>query len=282
MQSEVEQRYMRRALALARKGGAAVRPNPMVGALIINGGRIVGSGWHQKAGGPHAEIAALSAAGAKARGGEMFVTLEPCTHHGRTGPCTDAILKAGIKRVVIACRDPNPKVSGGGAERLREDGVEVSGPILEREAKELNAGWLHWLKTGRPLIYGIAARNLTGAFSDAAWSSQLDRRRPFFHSFVRGKDFVAGNQTIRCENTTELLQTIHSSGAEGIQNVLIEEMKTVFELLAANALDRLAIVHTVSDSKDAVSTNSIDAALQLLRVRRVGAEALSVYQVTGR
>src|SRR4051812_49949230 len=137
---------MQRALALAAQGRGAVEPNPLVGAVALDAaGAVVGEGWHRRFGGPHAEVHALAAAGERARGGTLVVTLEPCCHHGKTPPCTDAVLAAGVSRVVAAMADPFPKVAGGGVARLREAGVAVEVGVGEAEARRLNAAYLKLL-----------------------------------------------------------------------------------------------------------------------------------------
>lgn len=153
---------MRRALELARHGEGYVEPNPMVGAVLVREGEIVGEGWHQRYGGPHAEIIALSHAGARARGATLYVTLEPCCHWGKTPPCTDAIVQAGIRRVVAAMLDPFPAVSGRGMEILRQCGVAVEIGLLENEARELNAPYLKRVLRGRPWVIAKWAMSLDG------------------------------------------------------------------------------------------------------------------------
>src|SRR6476469_279964 len=139
---------MRHALALAQKGRGCVEPNPMVGAVVLDSaGQLAGEGWHQRFGGPHAEVFALEAAGDRARGGTLVVTLEPCCHWGKTPPCTDAVLRSGVRRVVAAIADPFPKVAGGGVKVLREAGLEVHVGLCETEAKRLNAPYLKLLRT---------------------------------------------------------------------------------------------------------------------------------------
>jgi diaminohydroxyphosphoribosylaminopyrimidine deaminase/5-amino-6-(5-phosphoribosylamino)uracil reductase len=139
-------RWMALALSVARR--ATPTPNPRVGAVVVADGRLVAVGWHERVGGPHAEVIALAAVEGSARGGTLYVTLEPCNHYGRTPPCTDAILAAGVKRVVIGTRDPNPHVTGGGAARLRCGGIEVCVGVLVDEARELVEEWAARL-TGR-------------------------------------------------------------------------------------------------------------------------------------
>jgi diaminohydroxyphosphoribosylaminopyrimidine deaminase/5-amino-6-(5-phosphoribosylamino)uracil reductase len=142
---------MRRALDNALRGWGQTAPNPMVGAVIVRDDEIIADGWHARFGGPHAEVAALAAAGDRARGATMFVTLEPCTHHGKTPPCVDAIIAAGIARVVIAARDPNP-VAGGGLEKLKAAGIDVETGVLESEAREQNAAFFHSFVSDRPWV----------------------------------------------------------------------------------------------------------------------------------
>src|SRR5262249_21486717 len=152
---------MRRALALAERGPGYVEPNPLVGAVLARDGLIVGEGWHQRFGEAHAEVIALAAAGAAARGATLYITLEPCCHHGKTPPCTDAVIRAGVARVVAAMADPFSQVSGQGAARLRAAGVAVDVGAAEAEARRLNAPYLKLLATGRP--YGHANWAMTRA-----------------------------------------------------------------------------------------------------------------------
>lgn len=160
--SATEVGWMERALELARRGRGLVEPNPMVGAVLVRGGRVVGEGWHRRFGGPHAEVEALAQAGAQARGGTLYVTLEPCCHQGKTPPCTRALIEAGVARVVVACRDPFPPVSSGGIPELTAAGIEVEVGLLRREAQELNAAYFKLRTTGRPLVIAKWAMSLDG------------------------------------------------------------------------------------------------------------------------
>src|SRR6476469_8829622 len=144
--------FMRRALDLAEEGWGRTAPNPMVGAVVVRDGVIVGEGFHRRYGESHAEVEALRSAGERARGGTLYVTLEPCNHQGRTPPCVDAILRAGIRRVVVGCLDPNPAVVGGGAARLQEEGVEVEVGVAPAEARALIAPWTKFVTTGLPYV----------------------------------------------------------------------------------------------------------------------------------
>ena len=181
--------WMRRALAEAERGRGSVEPNPMVGAVVVRGGRLVGVGHHARFGGPHAEVVALAEAGGLARGATLYVTLEPCCHHGKTPPCTDAVLAAGVGRVVAAMRDPFPKVDGGGLSRLRGAGVEVAVGVEAAAARGLNAPYLKRLATGRPFVTAKWAMTLDGktatASGDSAWISG-PRSRALVHE-TRGR-----------------------------------------------------------------------------------------------
>src|SRR3984957_20108619 len=154
--------YMSRALELARRGVALAHPNPLVGAVVVQRGRIVGEGFHTYERRTHAEPLALARAGAKARGATLYANLEPCCHTGRTGPCTAAILAAGVRRVVTAMPDPNPVVSGRGIWQLRRAGVQVDVGVRAAEAQELNEAFSHWMLTGRPFVTLKAALTLDG------------------------------------------------------------------------------------------------------------------------
>jgi diaminohydroxyphosphoribosylaminopyrimidine deaminase / 5-amino-6-(5-phosphoribosylamino)uracil reductase len=160
--SAFDEAAMRRAIELAQRGLLTTHPNPRVGAVLARDEQIVGEGWHEKAGHPHAEPLALREAGERARGATAYVTLEPCCHHGRTPPCADALLAAGVKRVVFAIRDPNPRVNGGGAKLLRDAGVVVESGLLEKEAADLNAGFLLRMTRGRPFVRLKSAASLDG------------------------------------------------------------------------------------------------------------------------
>ncbi|HLM54166.1 MAG TPA: bifunctional diaminohydroxyphosphoribosylaminopyrimidine deaminase/5-amino-6-(5-phosphoribosylamino)uracil reductase RibD, partial [Pseudoxanthomonas sp.] len=176
---------MTRALRLAERGAFTTRPNPMVGCVLAHGGEAVGEGFHQRAGEPHAEVLALRVAGERARGATAYVTLEPCAHTGRTGPCADALIGAGVARVVAAMRDPFPQVDGAGFERLRAAGVAVEYGLLEAQARVLNRGFLSRVERGRPWLRAKLAASLDGrtamANGESKWisgeASRLDVQR---------------------------------------------------------------------------------------------------------
>ncbi|EZH80031.1 diaminohydroxyphosphoribosylaminopyrimidine deaminase [Ectopseudomonas composti] len=170
--SELDHFFMARALRLARKGLYSTHPNPRVGCVIVRDGEIVGEGWHARAGEPHAEVHALRQAGDKARGATAYVTLEPCSHHGRTPPCADALVAAGVSRVVAAMQDPNPQVAGNGLLRLAQAGIEVASGVLESEARALNAGFIKRMEHGLPFVRVKLAMSLDGRTAMASGESQ--------------------------------------------------------------------------------------------------------------
>ena len=158
----IDQYYMQQALAIAKRGKYTVSPNPMVGCLIVNNGKIVGEGHHQRAGEAHAEIYALQQAGKLCKDATAYITLEPCCHFGRTAPCTKALIKAGIRRVVIASLDPNPKITGCGVQQLHNAGIGVEIGILESEAKKINKIFFHYQRSRKPFVFAKWAMSLDG------------------------------------------------------------------------------------------------------------------------
>ena len=194
-------RWMARALVLAERGLFTTTPNPRVGCVIVRDERIIGEGWHVRAGEPHAEVHALAMAGAAARGATAYVTLEPCSHHGRTPPCADALVQAGVLRVVAAMEDPNPLVAGRGIMRLREQGIEVFVGVQEAEARELNIGFISRMSRGRPWLRLKAAATLDGktALNNGVsqWITGDDARRDAHRWRARSCAVLTGIGTVR-------------------------------------------------------------------------------------
>jgi diaminohydroxyphosphoribosylaminopyrimidine deaminase/5-amino-6-(5-phosphoribosylamino)uracil reductase len=184
---------MKLALKLAARGAGWVSPNPMVGAVVVKEGQVVGRGYHRRAGEPHAEVVALQEAKDAAPGATLYVTLEPCHHHGRTPPCTQAILQAGVRRVVIATRDPNPQVTGDGAAYLSSQELEVEIGLMEAEASRLNEAWFKWVATGLPWVIAKAACSLDGRIATATGESQWltgEKARIFGHRLRHRVDAI--------------------------------------------------------------------------------------------
>lgn len=167
-----DQAYMAKALVLAARGRYSTHPNPRVGCIVVRDGQVVGQGWHVRAGEPHAEIHALREAGEQARGATLYVTLEPCSHQGRTGPCAEAVLKAGVRRVVAAMQDPNPLVAGNGLALLTSAGMEVCCGVLEEQARALNLGFVKRMQSGLPYVIAKLAMSLDGRTAMASGQSQ--------------------------------------------------------------------------------------------------------------
>jgi diaminohydroxyphosphoribosylaminopyrimidine deaminase / 5-amino-6-(5-phosphoribosylamino)uracil reductase len=193
-----------RALELAARGLYTTDPNPRVGCVLVQGGVTIGEGWHERAGEAHAEIAALRSAARRVEGATAYVTLEPCSHTGRTGPCADALIAAGVKRVVCSTRDPNPKVAGAGIARLRAAGIEVEVGALAAEARALNPGYFSRFERGRPLIRLKLAMSLDARTAPAqggqAWISSEASRADVQHWRARSSAILTGAGTVRVDD----------------------------------------------------------------------------------
>lgn len=218
--SAEDYRYMARAIALARQGLYTTRPNPAVGCVLVSGGEVVGEGYHHIAGAPHAEIEALQAAGSKATGSVAYVTLEPCAHVGRTGPCAEALAKAGVSKVIAAMQDPNPAVSGKGFEILAQAGIEASSGLLEQEARSLNPGFIQSMEKGLPFVRLKQAMSLDGrtamASGESKWvtgpeaRADVQRLRAESSAILTGIDSILHDDsalTVRSNELPALLQT---------------------------------------------------------------------------
>ncbi len=202
--AERDRRAMSRALELAARGLDTTHPNPRVGCVIMQGDRTVGEGWHQWTGEDHAEVAALRAAGSAAAGATAYVTLEPCSHHGRTPPCAGALIDARLERVVFAMQDPDPRVSGRGSEQLRRAGIQVECGLMEREAAELNAGYIRRLTAGRPWVRVKLASSLDGrtalASGASRWITGEEARRDVQRWRARSSAVMTGVGTVLADD----------------------------------------------------------------------------------
>lgn len=207
--------HMAQALRLAERAVFTTRPNPMVGCVIVQDGSVVGQGWHQRAGGPHAEVFALREAGERARGATAYVTLEPCAHHGRTPPCALALIEAGVSRVVAALRDPFPQVDGGGFELLRTAGIEVHEGLMAAQARELNKGFLSRVERGRPWLRVKLACSLDGrtAMADGTskWITGAAAREDVQHWRARAGAILTGADTVLADDP---MLTVRLAGAD--------------------------------------------------------------------
>lgn len=202
--SAADHALMAHALRLAARGLYTTQPNPRVGCVLVREGEVVGEGWHQRAGEPHAEVFALRAAGARARGATAYVTLEPCSHFGKTPPCSDALLAAGVARVVVAAGDPNPKVAGAGLQRLRDAGVAVEAGLMSAAARDLNRGFFARFERGRPWVRVKLAMSLDGrtalANGESKWITGESARTDVQRWRARSSAILAGAGTVRADD----------------------------------------------------------------------------------
>jgi diaminohydroxyphosphoribosylaminopyrimidine deaminase/5-amino-6-(5-phosphoribosylamino)uracil reductase len=201
---DIDEGFVKKTLRLAKKGLGSTSPNPLVGALVVKDRKIISSGYHKKAGAPHAEIEALSKAGKRAKGGTLYVNLEPCNHYGRTPPCTKAILKSSVKKVVVGMVDPNPHVTGGGCEFLSSHGVKVKCNVLEEECKRLNEVYIKYITKHKPFVILKGALTLDGWIATQTGNSKwitCEKSRKFVHSLRKRVDAIlVGVETVIVDN----------------------------------------------------------------------------------
>ncbi len=218
--------HMARAICLAKKGIFTTDPNPRVGAVIVKNDQIIGEGWHQFVGGPHAELHAIEAAGNAVKGSSCYVTLEPCSHHGRTAPCADAIIQAGIKEVFIAMEDPNPQVRGQGIRRLKAAGIKVTLGLMEAEAKAINPGFIKRMKENRPWVVVKMAMSLDGrtamANGESQWISCEESRQDVQRLRARSSAIITGSGTLLSDDPR---MTVRSESLGYAQTMIGEKVR---------------------------------------------------------
>jgi len=224
MKRSQDEKFMSLALRLARLGAGSVSPNPMVGAVLVKSGEVVATGYHRAFALAHAEVEALQKVGFRAKGMDLYVNLEPCCHYGNTPPCTDAIIRAGVKRVIVGTVDKNPMVSGRGIAKLREAGVEVEVGVLEAQASKLNEGFFKWVTTGLPFVTLKLAITLDGKIADrnlvSRWISSPESRR-LVHKLRAVSDCImVGAGTFRADNPTLLPVEVSSLRKTPIRTVI--------------------------------------------------------------
>jgi diaminohydroxyphosphoribosylaminopyrimidine deaminase/5-amino-6-(5-phosphoribosylamino)uracil reductase len=265
--------WMRRALALAEQGRGAVEPNPLVGAVVVRYGVCVGEGWHQRFGGPHAEVNALAAAGDAAQGATLYVTLEPCCHHGKTPPCTDPVLRAGIARVVAAMADPFPKVAGKGAELLRRAGVVVEIGLCEAESRRLNAPYLKLLSQGRPYVHAKWAMTLDGKIAtrsgDSKWISNHASRQRVHELRGRMDAIISGIGTVLADDP---LLTARPPGPRTPARIILDSRGRlpVDSQLARTARQVPVLVVTAADLADVRAAELRSLGCEVLLISAAG------------
>ncbi len=229
--TETDEKYMREALRQARKGLGRTSPNPAVGAVIVRDGKIIASGYTKPAGGNHAEVEALAKMSGRARNDDvLYVTLEPCNHHGRTPPCTEAILKKGLKKVRVGMRDPNPKVTGGGCEFLAQRGVEVKSGILEPECRKVNESFTKFVLTGRPFVVAKSALTLDGWVATSSGHSQWvtnEKSRQFVHQLRDRLDGVlVGVGTVLADDPSLTTRLKRGRGRDPVRIIVDTHLRT--------------------------------------------------------
>jgi len=271
--TDMHPEFMRRAVFLARKGVGKTSPNPAVGAVVVREGAVVGEGWHRRAGTPHAEVHALRMAGELARGGDLYVTLEPCSHHGRTPPCADAVIAAGIARVFVGMIDPNPLVSGQGVERLRQSGITVEAGLMEQECRRLNEPFIKHVTTGRPLVVLKSALTLDGKTAtpcgDSRWVTGEPSRR-MVHRLRSAMDGVMVGVGTLLADDPELTVRL-AKGRNPLRIVVDSELRTpvTARLLAAGGGG--VLLATVSTDREKIAA-----------LTAAGAEVVACAQRDGR
>ena len=228
--SDDDARFMRQAIGLARRGLGQTWPNPSVGCLIVQGGQIVGRGWTQKGGRPHAEAMALAQAHDAARGATAYVTLEPCAHHGATPPCADALIGAGVARVVVACIDPDPRTAGQGIQKLQAGGLVVAFGLMEQEAKRLNAGFMRRIETGLPWVTWKTATSLDGRIAlhngESRWITGAEARRHVHHVRARHDAILTGVGTVLADDPLLSVRFDGYSGRQPLRIVMDSRLRT--------------------------------------------------------
>lgn len=211
-----DHKQMARAIHLAERGLFTTDPNPRVGCVVVRDGEVVGEGWHQIAGGPHAEINALNQAAERARGAIAYVTLEPCCHHGKTPPCSEALIEAGVSRVVVAMEDPNPQVAGDGLKQLAAAGIEVESGLMEAQAMALNPGFIKRMHSGRPFVRCKLAMSLDGrtamASGESKWITSEEARIDVHHLRARSSAIITGIGTVLADDPSLNIRLPEYSG----------------------------------------------------------------------
>ena len=266
--STTDERFMRRAIELACRGEGRVEPNPMVGCVLVNGQRIVGEGWHRRYGGPHAEVEAIRAAGEAARGATVYASLEPCCHVGKTPPCTQALIAAGVARVVVALRDPFPSVSGGGIAALAHAGIRTTIGVCEEEACRVLAPYLKLVTTGRPWILAKWAMSLDGKIATHAGDSQWisgDASRRVVHD-LRGRvdGILVGRRTAERDDP---LLTARPAGPRTATRIVLDSR--------ASLSPSSRLVESIGDAPVLVAAAPSAPPDACQRLRKAGVEVVS-------
>ncbi len=274
--SVADHHFMAQALRLAERGLWTTRPNPRVGCVIVRDGEVVGEGAHLRAGESHAEVHALAMAGERARGATAYVTLEPCSHHGRTPPCAEALLEAGIGRVVAAMPDPNPQVAGRGLARLQAAGVETAVGLLAAEAEALNPGFVQRMRIGRPFVRCKLAASLDGrtalASGESKWITAADARRDVHRLRARSCAIVTGSGTVQADDPALTVRDTKLPAqwpGQPLRVVLDSQLRTAPAAAVVQGEGEVLILHAAADASPRAAALTAAGA----RVERIAAAA---------
>ncbi|MCL6638871.1 MAG: bifunctional diaminohydroxyphosphoribosylaminopyrimidine deaminase/5-amino-6-(5-phosphoribosylamino)uracil reductase RibD [Firmicutes bacterium] len=261
--------YMKMALDLAARARGRTSPNPMVGAVVVKDGVVIGKGCHLRAGTPHAEIHALREAGEDAAGATLYVTLEPCCHHGRTGPCSEAVIEARVARVVVAMTDPNPKVCGGGIRRLKEAGIEVAVGVLEEEAAALNEAFIKYITARLPFVLAKAAMSLDGKIATSTGRSRWitgPESRAYAHQLRDWYDAIlVGRGTVLADDPSLTARLPGGGGRDPVRVILDSRARVP---LSANVFNRHSRAPAV------VAVTSLAPAGRIAALEQAGAKVV--------
>jgi diaminohydroxyphosphoribosylaminopyrimidine deaminase/5-amino-6-(5-phosphoribosylamino)uracil reductase len=273
--TDIDAIFMRRALRLAERGRGRTTPNPPVGALIVADGEIVGQGWHKGAGRAHAEVEALAEAGARARGATIYLTLEPCTHHGRTPPCAPQVIEAGIARAVVATDDPNPVEHGAGIRALVESGMDVVPGVLEEDARQMIQGFAKWIRTRRPLVTVKIASTIDGrvaaADGSSKWVTGLASRRDAHRMRAWSNAVMVGIGTVLSDDPALTCRLRGYSGPQPLRVVVDSAARVPLSAQVLDAAAPTLIAATRKAPEDAVEA-----------IRGRGAEVVRIAARDGR
>lgn len=277
--------HMARAIRLAKRGLYSTDPNPRVGCVLVNKGKIVGEGWHERAGEPHAEIMALTAAGEAAKDATAYISLEPCCHHGRTPPCSDALISAGISRAVVAMEDPNPQVAGKGISQLRDAGIEVESGVMTVQSELLNPGFIQRMREGKPYLRCKLAMSLDGrtamASGESQWITGESARGDVHRLRARSSAIITGIETVLADNPSMNVRLEGVEVHQPIRIVLDSQLRMPVDAKMLSLTGR-TVVCTTQQDKDKVD-KLIKAGAEVVQFPeengRVSFEALMNYLV---
>ncbi|NLO22675.1 MAG: bifunctional diaminohydroxyphosphoribosylaminopyrimidine deaminase/5-amino-6-(5-phosphoribosylamino)uracil reductase RibD [Syntrophomonadaceae bacterium] len=263
--------YMQRAIELASLAQGRTSPNPLVGAVIVKDGKIIGEGYHKKAGTPHAEIHALTAAGSASRGATLYVSLEPCCHHGRTPPCTEAIIEAGIKRVVIATLDPNPKVAGGGLQKLQEAGIDAEFGLLQQAARELNEVFFKYIQKGLPFVALKTAMTLDGKIAassgDSRWITGPEARQYVHHLRNTYDAIMVGIGTVLADNPQLNTRLNEGNGRDPLRIIIDNQLKLPLgSIIACSSREQPSLVFCGTDIDEHKAAELTHLGVEIIKI----------------